>query len=97
MAQQGIGSAMRAYGFPDREIEDYLSLMRFRQPINPRPGKRQCHYGEKLRSGEKVKVVIEGFLVPGTVVESWRVATVLKLEKSGEVKWVLGEADLSLG
>lgn len=94
---QGLASAMRAYGCQDRFIDSFIMCMRFRRSPEPMSHQRMCYYGEKLLSGEKVKTVVDGFVVTGTVVEPWRVANVLKLEKSGEVKWVLGEADLSLG
>lgn len=97
LEQQALTSAMQTYGCPDTFIDSLLTLMQYRHRPRPGPHKRLCYYGEKLRNGEMVKLVSDGFLVPATVIESWLVANVMRVEKSGEVKWVPGEADLYLG
>ena len=87
---------MRRYGIPDESISALLTLMQFRKASGPGRNRRLNYYGQMLASGKHVKAVIDGFLVPGTVVDTWKIAHIVRMEKNGEVRWIPGELNLSL-
>jgi hypothetical protein len=93
---EAIASAMRRNGSSDKSIHTLLSLMRFREAPRSRIHRHLNCYGQMLASGKHVKVTIGGFVVHGTVVDSWKIAHIVRMEKNGEIRWIPGESDLSL-
>lgn len=93
---EAIASAMRRYGAPEESINTLLTVMMYREGLGRSKHKTYNYYGQMLASGKHVKVVIDGFLVPGTVVDTWKIAHIVRMEKNGEIRWIPGEFDLSL-